>query len=489
MTTTTTTSATTDTTSATTTSTSSSTFTGSSYTRTTTSGDSSSLRTYDRSSFSSMVPSDITELEQMIFKLKEQLDAHKRRADAEERRANDAEKRILEYAEHLTKVNKARLIAQQEATKANEELRLYKLQLEYAQREINRAQSVLDDVERQRHVAEKEASEAKAFARKLKEELMIDNARREGRRQGLQEGLDRGRHLILQETEPMVAAQRRISSLGQESFMNESFGSSSSDDRSISTESHVTLQADRRPRERRQSNPPPPASVARSSPPLPIPEPRQAASRAPSAIHEQRSASRAPSVTHEQHPASRAPSAIYEQRPSSRAPSVIHDQRPASRAPTVIRDPSPAPRAPSTAQEYHSRAPSVVYDSKSPQIRSGSAQGYFSSIPPPDNYIPSLDQDGNIRLPPPSRFHKLHTPERLPSPSLPPETHPVIYRHSSPESASTTLSHIDLLRDPYNGQVAVTPALSAIEEVSSQMISPWPPTAPDLKHQSSVFIH
>lgn len=127
MTTTTTTSATTDTTTTTTTSASSSTFTGSSYTATNSSGDSSSQRTYDRrssSTYSSVVQSEIVELEQMIFKFKEQLDAHKRRADAEERRANDAERRLQEYAEHLTKVNKARLVAQQEANKANEELRL-----------------------------------------------------------------------------------------------------------------------------------------------------------------------------------------------------------------------------------------------------------------------------------------------------------------------------------------------------------------------------
>ena len=59
----------------------------------------------------------------MIYKVKEQLEFHKRRADAEERRANEAERKLQEYAEHLTKVNKARLAAQQEANKANEELR------------------------------------------------------------------------------------------------------------------------------------------------------------------------------------------------------------------------------------------------------------------------------------------------------------------------------------------------------------------------------
>jgi hypothetical protein len=139
-------------------------------------------------------------------------------------------------------------------------------------------------------------------------------------------------------------------------------------------------------------------------------------------------------------------------------------------------------------QEYHSRAPSVASPPpKSPQIRPGSVQGYFSSIPPPDNYIPSLEQDGTIRLPPPSGFHKPpHTPERRPSPSLPPDPHPVIYRHSSPESASTTLSNIDLLKDPYNAQLAASPGLSVIEEVSSQVISPWTPAALDLRHQPSV---
>lgn len=66
---------------------------------------------------------DILELEQMIYKVKEQLDFHKRRADAEERRANEAERKLQEYAAHLTKVNQARILAVQEANKANEELR------------------------------------------------------------------------------------------------------------------------------------------------------------------------------------------------------------------------------------------------------------------------------------------------------------------------------------------------------------------------------
>ena len=75
------------------------------------------------SGFSSIVQTEILELEGMIYKFKEQLDFQRRRADNEERRANDAERRLKEYAEHLAKVNQARLVAQQEANKANEELR------------------------------------------------------------------------------------------------------------------------------------------------------------------------------------------------------------------------------------------------------------------------------------------------------------------------------------------------------------------------------
>jgi len=59
----------------------------------------------------------------MIYKCREQLELYKRRAEDEKRRADDAVVKAQEIAEHLKKVNEARIIAQREASKANEELR------------------------------------------------------------------------------------------------------------------------------------------------------------------------------------------------------------------------------------------------------------------------------------------------------------------------------------------------------------------------------
>lgn len=417
---------------------------------------------------------DLIELEQMIYKVKEQLDFHKRRADAEERRANEAERKLQEYAEHLHKVNQARLLAQQEANKANEELRLYKIQLDYAQKEINRAQGVLDLVEKQRAAAEREAAEAKAKARKLNEEIVIETARREGRRQGLQEGLDRGRKLIMQEVEAATNVPLRRSSFALEraSFMDDDYGTDSDDTRTISTESHVTLQADRRPRPRSEAAP---ASVrAPSPPPMPIPSPRPP-SRATSAVRAPtRPVSRASTVVPEPKPASLAPSAIGEARPASRASSAVPDPRPPSRAPSVMADNTrPPSRGPSNVGETRppSRAASVAQEPP-PSHSRGPSISHYTPTPvhvdytiPPDNLIPTL-VDGVISIPPAFEFHRMPTTPEKPAPQrLPTESF---------DSTSTTLSAMDLLNDPYNAHVATTPALSAIEEVSSSQVSPYP---------------
>lgn len=75
------------------------------------------------STTSSLVQREIHELEDMVYKCREQLELYKRRADDEKRRADDAVAKAQEIAEHLKKVNEARIIAQREASKANEELR------------------------------------------------------------------------------------------------------------------------------------------------------------------------------------------------------------------------------------------------------------------------------------------------------------------------------------------------------------------------------
>ena len=131
---------------------------------------------------------ETNDLRRMLLTVTEQLKQESQRADENERRAREAIQRFKA-------INEARLSAQQDAGRAKEELRLYKLQLEYAQQEIYKAQDILDSLETQRHDAEASAAKARNVARKLKEESLVDLAREEGRRIGLQEGIARGRRL------------------------------------------------------------------------------------------------------------------------------------------------------------------------------------------------------------------------------------------------------------------------------------------------------
>ncbi|KAI9448071.1 hypothetical protein H4582DRAFT_58651 [Lactarius indigo] len=131
---------------------------------------------------------ETNDLRRMLLSVTEQLKQESQRADENERRAREAIQRFKA-------INEARLSAQQDAARAKEELRLYKIQLEYAQQEIFKAQDILDSLESQRHDAEASAAKARNVARKLKEETLVDLAREEGRRIGLQEGISRGRSL------------------------------------------------------------------------------------------------------------------------------------------------------------------------------------------------------------------------------------------------------------------------------------------------------
>lgn len=121
------------------------------------------------------------------------------RLDKEIRRANDAERRTLEAIALARSANEAKLIAERDATRANEELRMYKLQYENAQREIFKAQELIDQIEAERQDAEAAAARARSTARKLKEQNLIIMAREEGRQLGYQEGLATGRRMAYDE--------------------------------------------------------------------------------------------------------------------------------------------------------------------------------------------------------------------------------------------------------------------------------------------------
>lgn len=121
------------------------------------------------------------------------------RLDKEIRRANDAERRASDALALARSSNEAKLIAQRDAARANEELRMYKLQYENAQREIFKAQELIDQIEAERQDAEAAAARARSTARKLKEQNLIIMAREEGRQLGYQEGLATGRRMAYEE--------------------------------------------------------------------------------------------------------------------------------------------------------------------------------------------------------------------------------------------------------------------------------------------------
>ena len=129
--------------------------------------------------------------------------------DEESQRATDAERRAAECLVRARAAIDARAQADADAATARTELAMYKLQLDQAQREINRAQEMLTGLEVRRHDAEEDAARARSVARKLQEERAIEAAREEGKQQGWREGLHRGMALGRQEAEEELLRSRR----------------------------------------------------------------------------------------------------------------------------------------------------------------------------------------------------------------------------------------------------------------------------------------
>ncbi|TDL20049.1 hypothetical protein BD410DRAFT_873014 [Rickenella mellea] len=127
------------------------------------------------------------------------------RLDYETRRANETEQRLRETQERWRAVNQARIAAQQEAGRLNEELRLHKTQLETAQAQIARANDMIAVSDREKLRAEEAAEKAKEQARRLQEERVAHRARGEGRKIGRDEGWMQGREAGYNEAEDLVS--------------------------------------------------------------------------------------------------------------------------------------------------------------------------------------------------------------------------------------------------------------------------------------------
>ncbi|KAH7912266.1 hypothetical protein BJ138DRAFT_1125350 [Hygrophoropsis aurantiaca] len=128
------------------------------------------------------------DLEDRLYSVTDQL-------QYEQQRADEAERKLKETVLRFKDVNDARMLVQQDYGRVTEELKLYKAALEAAQKEIFRAQEVLNTVEDRRREAEEEALKFRNKARKLSEEKMINMAREEGRKEGIQAGLAMGKDI------------------------------------------------------------------------------------------------------------------------------------------------------------------------------------------------------------------------------------------------------------------------------------------------------
>ncbi|KAJ6630476.1 hypothetical protein B0H10DRAFT_986587 [Mycena sp. CBHHK59/15] len=134
------------------------------------------------------------------------------RLGQETNRANASDLRCAEVLSHLRTIVQERDQLRRNLTKVQEELSLYKLQLDVAQNEIFRAQKIVDGVDKARIEAEEQATKDRATARKLVSERAVWVAKEEGRNEGFKEGLRQGRQWALE------AARRRAEEYSDDEY-------------------------------------------------------------------------------------------------------------------------------------------------------------------------------------------------------------------------------------------------------------------------------
>lgn len=350
--------------------------------------------------------------------------------------------------------------------------RLYKIQLRSAQNEIYKAQDIIEAVDRQRYNAEKEAAKFRSKARQDKETILTMAAREEAWRLGLQEGLNRGRGQTNEENRfAGFAGELEEHTLNDDDSFDETY---------ISSPDVNTF----------PTHPPPFIPSLHNRPP---------SNTNPSLL------SNPPTVAQSIHPPENIrPVSIRSEytRPPSRQRAT---SSPTSLLPPSIRPPSSQSLHPSenvqpmsirsaqtrpSSRQRVSPSP-VLVPSKPASIRTAT---HTPGVVPPDNFIPSLDADNKIRIPPPFEFQRAVTPERPVSPQpltmsdssqevlMVPGPHakaPQQYRrrhhrrHSSSESNSSSFSNLDIINDrPPVGistPMSVIPEVLSVQSIASQL--------------------
>lgn len=263
-------------------------------------------------------------------------------------------------------INEARIAAQQDAAHAQEELRLYKLQLENAQSEISRAQGIVRAIEAQRDDAEALAAAARSKARRLNEERLIELAREEGRRLGFEEGIRRGRRM----------GYREGHAIGIDNVREEMGGiAASTVDRLLAA--REDLEEESEPRE-----PPPPVA-------------------APPEVHR----SQTPSLEQ------RGGHARGHRSSDSDSQGTLR-RMPAPIAVSAVPAPPPGITTSVASTISHPSRPPSAYSRPMSARNEASIVNHAEIDILPDGYIPIADANSNINLPPPHGLQR-----NIPSPS------------------------------------------------------------------------
>lgn len=452
------------------------------------------------------------------------------RLEFERNRANEAERQLQEANERCKTANMARTRMQEEVTRANEELRLYKAQLDAAQNQLSLANDMITQADKDRLIAEEEVTKAKKLLRQYQEEKMVQQAKDEGRRLGREEGRREGRDVGFNEAYEEAYSRAREEVMGRlddylvrsglldpqdrDAFQEEMDEEFPADERRVDEPDRagqITSDPSAFPQPQIPFPNPQPAIqqpvrqhrrvVDSAPPPGPVmPDQIRAAQNASTSSRPKRSNSFFARLRNRnQNMASRledpnveinynAPdvASIFEDAPvrtlATPLPPSSTDQ------PNYAREPSPVPMpVPDFNPNPSDVRPISVYN------RTPSPVHPHVDIPP-DGYIPNVDKDGNMTIPPPHELSRQLSATPMTSPriagtSLPPSDSAPVPPPKSPnirnlayegdtlrasryqrsvagESvASTNTSNLSILSPPGTGRQSTSqPRLNTIPE-------------------------
>ncbi|KAJ7500512.1 hypothetical protein B0H11DRAFT_2378327 [Mycena galericulata] len=348
------------------------------------------------------------------------------RLGQETNRANASDQRCVEVLSHLRTMVQDRDQLRRTLTKVQEELSLYKLQLDVAQNEIFRAQKIVDGVDKARVEAEEQAAKDRTIARQLVSERAVWIAREEGRNEGYEEGLREGRRWASE------AARMHA-----DDYLQDRYEEAEADE---DPEGHEPSPHNSSPSSRRGFSSPsrsvrstlPDAASYASTLPIHAMNPSAPSNTLPSApIH---------SVT------PRPPSAHPERSPSARS------SRPLPRAPAR----SPEPIDIHTDRSNTNRAPST-------RRAASPSMSYRSVALPPDGFIPTVGADSVISLPPP---HELSRPVSVAGDETVRTPGGANRRRtmSNVSRGSTRISQYDILSPPKPLETPVTRSTQVVQD-------------------------